>query len=137
MDAAAIATVAFTSEDRVRDVIRNLNADGFSCTYPRYGAGSRRSSPWARAGVNVLKRRGGGPQLVYVSIVDVDQIRCRCSRPDPQAGAGFRAGHHLAAGTAQAERTQASQLPDRPLRSRTRCPPAAVCRDAGARTGHG
>ena len=30
MDAAAIAKVAFTSEDRVRDVIRNFNADGFS-----------------------------------------------------------------------------------------------------------
>jgi Homeodomain-like domain-containing protein len=29
MDAAAIAKVAFTSEDRVRDVIRNFNADGF------------------------------------------------------------------------------------------------------------
>ena len=28
MDAAAIAKVAFTSEDRVRDVIRNFNADG-------------------------------------------------------------------------------------------------------------
>ena len=27
MDAAAIARVAFTSEDRVRDVIRNFNAD--------------------------------------------------------------------------------------------------------------
>jgi len=29
MDVAAIAKVAFTSEDRVRDVIRNFNADGF------------------------------------------------------------------------------------------------------------
>jgi hypothetical protein len=28
MDAAGIAKVAFTSEDRVRDVIRNFNADG-------------------------------------------------------------------------------------------------------------
>jgi transposase len=36
MDAAAIAKVAFTSEDRVRDVIRNFNADGFACLYPRY-----------------------------------------------------------------------------------------------------
>jgi nicotinamidase-related amidase len=30
MDAAGIAKVAFTSEDRVRDGIRNFNADGFS-----------------------------------------------------------------------------------------------------------
>jgi transposase len=39
MDAAAIARVAFTSEDRVRDVIRNFNADGFSCLYPKYKGG--------------------------------------------------------------------------------------------------
>ena len=32
MDVAAIAKVAFTSEDRVRDVIRNFNADG-SCHF--------------------------------------------------------------------------------------------------------
>ena len=35
MDVAAIAKVAFTSEDRVRDVIHNFNADGFSSLYPR------------------------------------------------------------------------------------------------------
>src|SRR5215813_6990350 len=39
MDAQAIAKVAFTSEDRVRDVIRNVNADGFSSLYPRYKGG--------------------------------------------------------------------------------------------------
>jgi transposase len=39
MDVAAIARVAFTSEDRVRDVIRNFNADGFSSLYPRYKGG--------------------------------------------------------------------------------------------------
>src|SRR5262245_48421640 len=39
MDAAAIATVAFTSEDRVRDVIGNFNADGFDSLYPRYRGG--------------------------------------------------------------------------------------------------
>src|SRR5271155_2537549 len=39
MDAAAIAKVAFTSEDRVRDVIRNFNTDGFSSLYPRYKGG--------------------------------------------------------------------------------------------------
>ncbi len=36
MDVAGIAKVAFTSEDRVRDVIRNFNADGFSSLYPKY-----------------------------------------------------------------------------------------------------
>ena len=39
MDAAAIAKVAFTSEDRVRDVIRNFNADGFDSLYPKYKGG--------------------------------------------------------------------------------------------------
>src|SRR5262252_2058275 len=39
MDVAAIAKVAFTSEDRVRDVIHNFNADGFSSLYPRYQGG--------------------------------------------------------------------------------------------------
>jgi transposase len=35
----AIAKVAFTSEDRVRDVIRNFNADGFDSLYPKYRGG--------------------------------------------------------------------------------------------------
>jgi transposase len=39
MDVQAIAKVAFTSEDRVRDVIRNFNADGFGSLYPRYKGG--------------------------------------------------------------------------------------------------
>jgi transposase len=39
MDVAGIARVAFTSEDRVRDVIRNFNADGFGSLYPRYRGG--------------------------------------------------------------------------------------------------
>jgi hypothetical protein len=38
MDATAIAKVAFTSEDRVRDVIRNFNADGFGSLPPRMRA---------------------------------------------------------------------------------------------------
>jgi transposase len=39
MDVAAIAKVAFTSQDRVRDVIRNFNADGFGSLYPKYKGG--------------------------------------------------------------------------------------------------
>lgn len=39
MDVARIAEVAFTSEDRVRDVIHNFNADGFDSLYPRYSGG--------------------------------------------------------------------------------------------------
>ncbi len=37
MDVPEIAKVAFTSEDRVHDVIRNFNADGFDSLYPRKG----------------------------------------------------------------------------------------------------
>ena len=39
MDVLAIGKVAFTSEDRVRDVIRNFNADGFGSPYPKYKGG--------------------------------------------------------------------------------------------------
>ena len=39
MDAPQIARVTFTSEDRVRDVIHNFNADGFESLYPRYKGG--------------------------------------------------------------------------------------------------
>jgi len=39
MDVPAIARVAFTSQDRVRDVIRNFNADGFGSLYPKYKGG--------------------------------------------------------------------------------------------------
>ena len=39
MDVAVIARIAFTSEDRVRDVIRNFNADGFGSLYPKYKGG--------------------------------------------------------------------------------------------------
>jgi len=39
MGVPAIAKVAFTSEDRVRDVIQNFNADGFGSLYPRYKGG--------------------------------------------------------------------------------------------------
>lgn len=39
MSVARIAKVAFTSEDRVRDVIHNFNTDGFDSLYPRYRGG--------------------------------------------------------------------------------------------------
>jgi transposase len=39
MDAPQIARVTFTSEDRVRDVVHNFNADGFDALYPRYKGG--------------------------------------------------------------------------------------------------
>lgn len=39
MSVARIAQVAFTSEDRIRDVIHNFNTDGFDSLYPKYRGG--------------------------------------------------------------------------------------------------
>jgi transposase len=39
MDVAQVAKVAFTSPDRVREVINNFNEDGFESLYPRYSGG--------------------------------------------------------------------------------------------------
>jgi transposase len=39
MSVARIEGLAFTSEDRVRDVLHNFNADGFDSLYPRYAGG--------------------------------------------------------------------------------------------------
>jgi len=39
MDVPAIAKIAFTSEDRVREVIHNFNADGFDSLAPKYAGG--------------------------------------------------------------------------------------------------
>jgi transposase len=39
IDVPAIAKVTFASEDRVRAVIHNFNADGFESLYPRYKGG--------------------------------------------------------------------------------------------------
>ena len=39
MDVPQIAKVAFTSMDRVREVIHNFNEDGFDSLYPRYAGG--------------------------------------------------------------------------------------------------
>ena len=39
MDVPAIAKIAFTSEDRVREVIHNFNDDGFDSLAPKYAGG--------------------------------------------------------------------------------------------------
>ena len=39
MEATKIAEVTFTSVDRVRDVLRNFNADGFDSLRPKYVGG--------------------------------------------------------------------------------------------------
>src|ERR1700749_1413852 len=42
-DAAASAEVTLTSPDRVRDVIRNFNDDGFASLHPKYSGGRPRT----------------------------------------------------------------------------------------------
>ena len=67
MDAAAIAKVAFTSEDRVRDVIRNFNADGFGSLYPKYKGGRplKFSLPQRREVKKIAKSRPAGHDLPF------------------------------------------------------------------------
>ena len=43
MDVVGIAKVAFTSDDRVRDVIHNFKADGVEALYPKYKGGRPRT----------------------------------------------------------------------------------------------
>lgn len=76
-----IAKVAFTSEDRVREVIHNFNADDFESLYPKYSGGrpptfslpERQAIKKARAWVNSAKnfsgkdrpnRRGKGTAII-------------------------------------------------------------------------
>ena len=67
MDAAGIAKVAFTSEDRVRDVIRNFNADGFSSLYPKYRGGRppKFTLPQRREIKKIAKARPGEYDLPF------------------------------------------------------------------------
>ncbi len=67
MDAAAIAKVAFTSEDRVRDVIHNFNADGFSSLYPKYKGGRtpKFTLPQRREIKKIAKSRPGEHDLPF------------------------------------------------------------------------
>ena len=71
--------VVFTSEDRVRDVIRNFNADGFSSLYPKYKRGrppkftlgqrrgSRRSPDPSRPGMTCLGACRMGAKVLRAS----------------------------------------------------------------------
>jgi transposase len=48
MPVPQIAKVTFTSEDRVREVIHNFNADGFDALYPRDRGGRPPTFPLSR-----------------------------------------------------------------------------------------
>jgi hypothetical protein len=70
MSVTTIAEATFTSPDRVREVIHNVNADGFDARYPKYRAAGRGGSPSGgtstpptqdrRQGERCLRRRSRG-----------------------------------------------------------------------------
>jgi transposase len=67
MDAPAIAKVAFTGEDRIRDVIRGFNADGFSSLYPKYRGGHapKFTLPQRREIRKIARSRPAGHELPF------------------------------------------------------------------------
>jgi transposase len=69
MDVTGIAEVAFTSEDRVRDVIRNFNSDGFASLYPKYKGGRppKFSLPQRREVKKIAKSHPGGHGLPFTT----------------------------------------------------------------------
>ena len=46
MDVGQIAEVAFTSKDRVREVIHSFNEHGFDSLYPKYSGGRPPTFTW-------------------------------------------------------------------------------------------
>ena len=67
MDVPAVAKVAFTSEDRIRDVIRNSSADGFGSLYPKYRGGRppKFTLPQRREARKIAKSRPAGHDLPF------------------------------------------------------------------------
>ncbi|GAA1499322.1 helix-turn-helix domain-containing protein [Paeniglutamicibacter kerguelensis] len=65
MDVAAIALVAFTSPDRVRDVLHNFNSDGLDSLHPTTPAGGRRNSPIPHATRSPGSRSGAPPTTTW------------------------------------------------------------------------
>ena len=64
MDVSAIAKVALTSEDRVRDVIRNVSADGSGCyTRSTGGRAPKFTSAHRRESKKIAKSTAAGHDL--------------------------------------------------------------------------
>jgi Winged helix-turn helix len=72
MDVKAIAKIAFTSEDRVREVIHNFNADGFESLAPRYSGGRppKFTLP-ERQEIKKVALSSGGP---WAPVLDVESV---------------------------------------------------------------
>ena len=58
------AVVSDTSEDQVRDVIRNFNADGFDSLHPKYAGGALKAAAGQRIATGVFR------QLVLARIIE-------------------------------------------------------------------
>ena len=78
MDVGQIAPLAFTSEDRVRAVIHNFNADGFDSLYPRYAGGE--AADVASAAVGVSTQSGALERLEVLDRAhryrELELLRC-------------------------------------------------------------
>ena len=79
MDVPAIAKIAFTSEDRVREVIHTFNADGFDSLAPKYAGGHEPavscddSGPRCRAALALV---GGRNRVVDWAVAFASAARC-------------------------------------------------------------
>jgi hypothetical protein len=73
-----IAEVAFTSEDRVRDVIHNFNTDGFD-SYPKYRGGRppRFTLPQRREIKKIAKSKPAEHGLPGRTVADAMRVACR------------------------------------------------------------
>ena len=106
MDVAAIAKVAFTSEDRVRDVIRNFSADGFASLYrgTRAGRPPKFSLPQRREIKKIAKSRPAEHDLPFstwslsklAEFLVAEGVAGR-HQPRGAAGAAPRGGRQLSA----------------------------------------
>jgi hypothetical protein len=78
MDVPAIARIAFTSEDRVREVIHNVNTDGFDSLDPRYCGRSATEIHVAAASAHQEARpassAGSSPAVFHVVAVEVGGV---------------------------------------------------------------
>jgi transposase len=106
MDVPAIAKVAFTSEDRVRDVIGNFSADGFGSLYPKDKGGRPPKFTLARRREirKIAKAKPAEYDLPFstwslakpADFVVAEGVAGR-HQPRGPAGAAPRGGRHLSA----------------------------------------
>ncbi len=85
MDVPAIAKIAFTSEDRVREVIHNFNRDGFDSLAPKYAGGPAAQVQRRRAGRGQEDRSRPSDRLRRALL---DLVAHQAGRPPGAKGGG-------------------------------------------------